>query len=40
MCNRSTVKGLQMGLINELPINQKNVAKLTPEMMNDPFRLA
>ena len=32
--------GLQMGLINELPINQKYAAKITDEHINDPFRLA
>lgn len=29
-----------MGLINELPINQKFVSKITEEHLNDPFRLA
>jgi hypothetical protein len=37
---RSTVMGLQMGLINELPINQKYASKITEEHLNDPFRLA
>jgi hypothetical protein len=32
--------GLQMGLINELPINQKYASKITDEHINDPFRLA
>ena len=28
-----------MGLINELPINQKYASKITQDMINDPFRL-
>lgn len=32
--------GLQMGLINELPINQKYASKLTEEHLSDPFKLA
>lgn len=28
-----------MGLINELPINQKYASKLTQDLINDPFKL-
>lgn len=29
-----------MGLISELPINQRNAAKITESHINDPYKLA
>jgi hypothetical protein len=37
---RSTCIGLRMGLISELPINQRNASKITEGHINDPYKLA
>jgi hypothetical protein len=37
---RSTYLGLKMGLISELPVNQRNAYKITESHINDPYKLA